>query len=188
MLAGAAVLTVLVLALVWAGFRAPTARQPGPRFWTHGLGLGLSVGVIAAVLGAGLWLGVRLQPTPGVDVIEVEARASQWQWQFRQPGPDGMARTQGVLFIPAGRPVDVLIASDDVIHSFWVPQLGGKMDAIPGRVNRLRIEASRTGIFEGLCAEFCGIGHAGMRFEVVAYDPDAPPEFHDLPAETEPEG
>jgi heme/copper-type cytochrome/quinol oxidase subunit 2 len=57
-----------------------------------------------------------------------------------------------------------------VIHSFWVPRLGGKMDAIPGQINILRIEADKPGVFEGQCAEFCGLNHAANRFRVVVHD------------------
>jgi len=66
-------------------------------------------------------------------------------------------------------PVDLVITSGDVIHSFWIPRLAGKMDAIPGRVNVLRVQADTPGPYAGECAEFCGTGHAGMRFEVVVH-------------------
>ena len=79
--------------------------------------------------------------------------------------------------IPAERPVDIDITATDVIHSLWIPRLAGKMDAIPGQVNRLRIEAEAPGRYEAVCAEYCGIGHADHRFVVQAYDiggrPDA---------------
>lgn len=181
MLAGAGLLTGLVLALVWVGFRAP-GWQPRPGFWTHGMGVGFSLAILVLVVGAGIWTGERLQPHAGAQVVTVEAEGRQWAWSFRQPGPDGgKVATEGTLYIPAGRPVDVRISSADVIHSFWVPRLAGKMDAIPGRTNILRIEASEPGIYDGLSAEFSGPGYGGMRFRVVAYPPDAPPEFLDLP-------
>ena len=62
-----------------------------------------------------------------------------------------------------------MVTSRDVIHSFWIPRLAGKIDAIPGHANVLRIQADAPGRFEGLCAEFCGVGHPGMRFQVVAH-------------------
>ncbi|WP_415639363.1 cytochrome c oxidase subunit II, partial [Paracoccus nototheniae] len=115
----------------------------------------------------------------------VQAEAQQWGWRFVQPGPDGApVETEGVLYVPAGQPFDVAITAQDVIHSFWVPQLGGKMDAIPGHRNLHRLTADRPGIYEGLCAEFCGLGHSAMRFTVVAYDPALPlPAFEDAIAE-----
>jgi cytochrome c oxidase subunit 2 len=70
-----------------------------------------------------------------------------------------------------GRPVEFLLTTADVIHSFWAPSLGGKLDMIPGRENRLVLEASRAGIYRGQCAEYCGGPHALMAFDVVAHEP-----------------
>ena len=162
MLAGAGVLALMVFALFALGFRAP--RPVAEARWTLGLGLALPLVVLAGLLAATLWAGARILPLG--EAVEVRAHARQWGWRFGHPGaPD----TGTVLHIPAGRPVDVLITAEDVIHSFWVPRLGGKMDAIPGRQNRLRIEAAQPGTYDGLCAEFCGLDHALMRFEVVAH-------------------
>ncbi len=172
MLAGATLLALMVFVLVALSFGRP--REVPEARWILGLGVWFSLGVLTLTLIAALWVGERILPHG--TALEVHAHARQWSWSFTQPGADGPSETQGVLHIPAGQPVDVLITSSDVIHSFWVPQLGGKMDAIPGRVNRLRIEAARPGTYEGLCAEFCGLEHAAMRFEVIAHDPaDWPP-------------
>lgn len=167
LLVGAAGLTLMVLALVAIGFGRP--REVGEGRWTLGLGVGFSLGILTVTLGAALWVGERILPHG--PALEVRAHARQWAWSFTHDGPDGPVTTEGVLHVPAGQPVDVLITASDVIHSFWVPRLGGKMDAIPGRTNRLRIEAERPGTYEGLCAEFCGLEHAAMRFEVIAHDP-----------------
>ncbi|MBJ2149789.1 cytochrome c oxidase subunit II [Paracoccus sp. IB05] len=181
MLAGAALITVLVLGLIWHGFARRNPRAPGEAFWIKGMGLGFSFAVLFAVVGSGIWVGERIQARPGADVVRVEAVARQWSWRFGQPGPeDEIVWTEGRLHIPAGTPVDVVIRSEDVIHAFWVPQLAGKMDALPGRDNILRIEASKPGLYHGTSAEFSGTGYAGMRFEVLAYDPAAPPAFSDL--------
>lgn len=181
MLAGATLITLLVMALVARSFLRPPSSGPSPRFWIKTMGLGFSFAVLAATVGAGIWIGERIQPKPAADVVTVAAEARQWGWSFEQSAPDGTPlRTEGRLYIPAGRPVDVRITSRDVIHSFWVPQLAGKMDALPGRVNVLRIEADRPGLYHGRSAEFSGIGYAGMRFEVVAYDIRNAPEFTDL--------
>lgn len=172
LLGGAALLTLLVLALVALGFGRP--RAVPERRWVFGLGVWFSLAILAATLAGALWVGERILPHG--PAVEVRAHARQWAWTFTHPGPHGAVETQGVLHIPAGQPVDVLITSTDVIHSFWVPRLGGKLDAIPGRTNRLRLEASRPGSYEGLCAEFCGLEHATMRFTVIAHDPaDWPP-------------
>ncbi|WP_338048867.1 cytochrome B [Rhodobaculum claviforme] len=170
MLIGAGVLTLMVLGLLAAGFGRPRPVREGR--WTVGLGLWFSIAVLSALLAAGVWVGERLLPR-GDAVVTVEAHARQWGWRFGHPdGRGGRIETDGTLHIPAGQPVDVIVTSADVIHSFWVPRLAGKIDAIPGRANRLRIEADTPGSFDGLCAEFCGLGHAGMRFRVIAHPPD----------------
>lgn len=169
MLAIATALTAMVLVLLAIGFRAP--REQSSRRWTHGLGVWFSLTVLVVFLAGGLWVGERLLPRGG-DAVAVRAHALQWGWRFTQPGPGGMVETEGVLHIPAGRPVEVTVTSQDVIHAFWVPRLGGKIDAVPGRENRVQLQADQPGRYGGLCAEFCGLGHAGMRFEVIAYPPE----------------
>jgi cytochrome c oxidase subunit II len=167
MLAGAAAITVLVFVLIAMGFGPP--RETPSRRWTHGWGLGFSLAVLTTLLAAGLWVGERILPRDD-GAVEVRAHAFMWGWRFTQPGAGGaMVETAGTLYVPAGQPVDVIVTTEDVIHSFWVPQLAGKMDAMPGRENVMRLQADRPGTYGGLCAEFCGRGHAGMRFELVAY-------------------
>ena len=107
----------------------------------------------------------------------IEAEARQWSWTFRYADHPDLPPEENGIAIPVGQPVEFRLTSADVIHSFWVPQLGGKMDAIPGHRNVHRLMADVPGTHEGLCAEFCGIGHAAMRFEVVVYDPADPPPF-----------
>jgi cytochrome c oxidase subunit 2 len=171
MLAGAAMLTLLVLALLALAFRRRGHSGPGGEaLWIGWLGLAMPSAVLLALLGYALTLGERSLPHPVPGLIAVEATGHQWYWTFRQPGATGAISTRGMLHIPAGQPVDVHVASADVIHSFWVPRLGGKMDAIPGQVNVLRIQADAPGVFEGLCAEFCGLDHAANRFGVIAHD------------------
>lgn len=167
-LAGAGALTLLVLGLVGLSFGAP--REISEKRWTLGLGVWFSMAILTLMLIAGVVAGERLQVRD--DAIEVHAHASQWAWTFRQTRSDGeIFETERELHIPAGRPVTVRVSSEDVIHSFWVPRLAGKIDAIPGRENTLRIEASDPGIYEGRCAEFCGLGYATHRFRVIAHDP-----------------
>ena len=106
-------------------------------------------------------------PRPNSGALVVEAVPRQWHWTFRYPGGQ---QTVDLLHLPAGRPVDVRVTGTDVIHSFWVPRLGGKVDAIPGHVNVLRLQADRAGSFGGVCAEFCGVGHTDMRFTALAHE------------------
>jgi cytochrome c oxidase subunit 2 len=84
-----------------------------------------------------------------------------------------MAESVDELMMPRGQMVEFLIGSEDVIHSFWIPRLGGKIDAIPGRINRLRLQADRIVPIRGHCAEFCGLDHAHMAFVVQVMEPDA---------------
>ncbi|WP_197470862.1 hypothetical protein [Sulfitobacter sp. HI0054] len=81
--------------------------------------------------------------------------------------PIGGVPSANEIWIPLGKRTEILLGSPDVIHSFWVPPLAGKMDAIPGRVNRLILEPTEVGVFNGACAEFCGTAHAQMGFRVV---------------------
>ena len=169
MLAGAIVLFALVMGLFAAAFLRPGwGASVSPQRWIVLGGLALPAVVLVPLVAYGLVAGERLLPLPGVTPPRIEVRAEQWGWTFRYPDHGGR-RTAGVLHLPAGTPVDIVVTSRDVIHSFWIPRLAGKIDVIPGRVNVLRIQADRPGRYEGLCAEFCGVGHAGMRFEVVVH-------------------
>jgi cytochrome c oxidase subunit 2 len=104
--------------------------------------------------------------------IRVEVVGRKWWWEFRYPmsGPATRFSTAYELHIPVGRPVELELIATDVIHSFWVPSLAGKRDAIPGKNRFLTIQADKPGIYEGQCAEFCGVQHANMRFLIVAED------------------
>jgi cytochrome c oxidase subunit 2 len=102
--------------------------------------------------------------------LHVTVRGFQWWWEFRYPTLDVV--TANELHLPAGRPIVLELEGPDVIHSFWVPQLGGKRDVIPGRHNRLSFTAERAGEYWGQCAEFCGASHANMGLRVIV-DPAA---------------
>ena len=140
MLVGAAVLFLLVV-----GIFVRVVRRPGwgssvsPTRWIVLGGLVLPAFVLLPLLAYGLVTGERLLPLPGsAPPQRIEAVAAQWHWSFRYPGHGG-AETRNVLLLPAGMPVDMVVTSKDVIHAFWVPRLAGKIDAVPGKVNRLRI-------------------------------------------------
>jgi cytochrome c oxidase subunit II len=104
------------------------------------------------------------------DAVNVRVIGHQWWWEFQYP--DLGVTTANELHIPTGVPVNVTLESADVIHSFWVPLLAGKQDAIPGRVNRIWMQADKDGTYFAQCAEFCGVQHALMRFLVVAESPN----------------
>lgn len=107
---------------------------------------------------------------PRGESLVVEAIGHQWWWEFRYP--DLGVVTANELHIPVGRQIDVRLTSDDVIHSFWFPRLGGKRDVIPGHENQIWFTADSTGVYLGQCAEFCGLSHALMKMELVAEEPE----------------
>ena len=175
MIAGGLLLTALVTAL---GLHAALRTRSAPprlseRALLVGGGLLLPIAVLSALIGWGVRAGHALLPRPPAAAM-VELTARQWQWEARYPGA-GRAPTAGRIDIPAGQPVDIHVRSADVIHSFWVPRLGGKIDAIPGRTNVVRLQADAPGIYHGVCAEYCGVGHARMAIEVHAHAAPGPP-------------
>ena len=171
MLAGAGASFALVMAILALAFLrlGLGAGIPANRWLVWG-GLTFPGATLAALLIFALATGERLLPHPGSGAYVVEAVPERWAWTFRYPG---RRETRDLLHLPAGRPVDVRVIGTDVIHSFWVPRLGGKIDAIPGHVNTIRLHADRPGRFGGVCAEFCGPGHTGMRFTAIAHETDA---------------
>lgn len=115
-----------------------------------------------------------IAPADGEIVVEVVGRQYWWEVKYLDRQPQRTFETANELRIPVGRRVTVRLTSNDVIHSFWVPGLHGKMDLIPGRMNAITLEASTPGVYRGQCAEFCGVQHAKMAFVVVA---EAPARF-----------
>ena len=99
-------------------------------------------------------------------ILDVEVVGHQFWWEVRYPA-FGVV-TANEVHVPAGQDVRLRLSSPDVIHSFWVPQLMGKMDMIPGRVNTTWLRADRPGEYLGECAEYCGLQHARMQFYVIA--------------------
>ncbi|MGO9604704.1 MAG: cytochrome c oxidase subunit II [Candidatus Binataceae bacterium] len=102
--------------------------------------------------------------------LEIRVIAHQWWWEF-QYEQSGI-KTANELHLPIGQQIRLNLESADVIHSFWVPQLGGKRDVVPGQINELTLEADVPGTYLGQCAEFCGLSHANMRFRVMVDTPD----------------
>lgn len=170
MMAGSLLIFALMMGLVlWPFWKRHQPREVPETLWLWGGGLGFPLVVLVALLAWGLPAGQSMLAGREAQVYTVEVEVFQWGWDFRYPDRDGV--TRDVMHIPAGEPVDVAITSLDVIHAFWVPRLAGKVDAIPGTTTTLRILASEPGVYEGMCAEFCGLEHATMRFQVVAHPP-----------------
>lgn len=170
LLIGAALISALVAALLfWAFARRGRESALDERRWLIWGGLAFPLAVLSLLTVYGVAAGERLLARPAPDVIRVDAIGHRFWWEFVHYDAAGRPLyTASELRIPAGVPVDVHITSADVIHSFWVPRLAGKMDAIPGAENILRIQADRPGAFAGRCAEFCGAGHARNSFSVRA--------------------
>ena len=103
------------------------------------------------------------------DAIVVDVTGVQWAWQFQYEAAAGATPVQTLneLHIPIGRNIVFKLRSTDVNHSFWVPRLAGKTDVIPGRENHMWIKGTEIGTYSGQCAEFCGVGHGKMRFDVI---------------------
>ncbi|HEX6268236.1 MAG TPA: cytochrome c oxidase subunit II [Burkholderiales bacterium] len=169
--AGAAVIFTAVMALAaWAVFggRERTARL-SPRLLIVGGGMVFPAVTLFALLVYSLARAGSLHPVEE-NALRIEVVGEQWWWRVHYLHADGRVdfATANEIRVPVGRPVELLLKSADVIHSFWVPVLAGKLDMIPGRTNRLRLRAARPGEFRGQCAEYCGGPHALMALVVVA--------------------
>ncbi len=173
-------------ALIWAAWRYRASRVPGPAPQIHGsprleiawtaiplvvlaVVFVLMLGTMREISGAVTWY-TTTAPS-GVADLRVLARGYQWWWEYRYTTASGEVVAANELHIPVGFSVDLALEAHDVIHSFWVPELNGKTDMIPGHINHLRLYAPRAGAYSGQCAEFCGLEHAWMRISVIADEP-----------------
>lgn len=150
---------------------APVGPAPGGLRWII-IGVGLSSVVLIASL---IWTVVVVADVapPAHPPLTIEVTGNQWWWDVRYVGgnPDEVFRTANEIHIPTGQRVRLLLKSQDVIHSFWVPQLTGKTQTIPGTVNTSWLEADEPGRYRGQCTQFCGLQHAHMALYVVAEPP-----------------
>jgi cytochrome c oxidase subunit 2 len=130
------------------------------------------IGVLVAAAATDRAIGSLVSPQP----LAIDVTGYQWWWkiEYVYPRPDLRATTANELHVPVGRPIAITLRSADVIHSFWVPNIHGKMDLVPGRVNTLWIRVDKPGVYRGQCAEYCGLQHANMALTVVA---EAPHEY-----------
>jgi cytochrome c oxidase subunit 2 len=150
----------------------PLAIDPGREKrmgWTVGGAIGVTLVIVLALTGLSYASQKQLFEKRD-DVLTIKVTGHQWWWQFDYEDPQSYKRftTANEIHIPVGEPVLLKLESSDVIHSFWVPSLTGKMDLIPGRQNTLQIQADREGTYRGQCAEFCGWQHAHMGVLIVA--------------------
>ena len=127
--------------------------------------------VLAGLLVYGLALTPDLLAPAPEGSLKIAVTGEQWWWRVRYlPPGGGSVELANEIRLPVGDHVEFRLESPDVIHSFWIPSLGGKLDMIPGRLTRLTLEPTRTGVFRGACAEYCGTSHALMSFAVVVLD------------------
>lgn len=170
MFAGATLIFLLVMALaLYALFRSPQRRKEvrTNTFIIAG-GLALPAVALTALLAYGVNAMGNLRAVPPASAA-IEVVANQWWWDVHYRDENGrVIATANEIRIPAGTPFLVSLRSRDVIHSFWVPNLAGKMDVIPGRANHVILHADAPGRFRGQCAEFCGAQHARMALYVIA--------------------
>lgn len=165
---GFLIFTAVMLLLAWAlRRRAGTVHAS---WWIVGGGVVFPAVVLAALFG---WTFHRMppwKPVPPAGALVVAVTAHMWWWEvrYRDPATGADVFTANEIHIPVGRPVYLALTSADVIHSFWVPPLAGKIDMLPGRLQHLLLSADRPGRWRGPCAEFCGEQHARMTLEVVA--------------------
>lgn len=177
MTAGGAVIWAFVVGLALYASRLkrnPVSDKAAGRFIFWG-GAVFPVVVLTALLAYALWLMPSLRPFAGSDGsgVQIEVVGSQFWWDIAYRRADGSrVISANEVRLPAGQRVEFSLASTDMIHSFWIPALGGKVDLIPGRVNRLSLLATRPGTYRGQCAEFCGTSHALMAFPAIAMAPD----------------
>jgi cytochrome c oxidase subunit II len=175
------VFVVVFAVVIFCVFRFRDRGQKIPK-QTHGKpALEIALTILPALILIGVGIPTvktlfKLAETGDTECV-INVTGQQWWWEYDYPVQDGCGGvtepivTSGQIVFPAGQHVLLKITSRDVIHSFWIPSLNGKRDAVPGRVHTLRMEADEPGIYAGQCTEFCGLSHAYMRMEAVALDP-----------------
>jgi cytochrome c oxidase subunit 2 len=182
----AVVFVAIMAALLVALFRAARADATTPpdadAMRRPERGAKLAVGWAVAVSTVGLLALVvstvatdrALARLPLQDAVNINVTGNQWWWDVRydDPEPSKVFTTANEIVIPVGRPVLFNLRANDVIHSFWVPNLAGKKDLIPGHETTFQLRADKPGTYRGQCAEFCGLQHAFMAFEVTAVSPE----------------
>lgn len=164
--AGVIFVGVMALALYAVFARRENASRLSARGLVVGGGIVFTTMTLFVLLIYSLARAAALHPVDQ-NALRIEVIGEQWWWRVRYPGFE----TANEIRVPAGRPVELVLRSADVIHSFWVPVLAGKLDMIPGRANVLRVRADRPGEYRGQCAEYCGGPHAWMALYFVALEP-----------------
>jgi cytochrome c oxidase subunit II len=172
--------TVLIIALtVWFAFKYRASVHPVPRPPGHNNALEITWTAIPAVIvfvcffwGFRVYMKMTV-PVPGSEKIDVGA--AMWYWQFGYKNPSGGSNViiKDELWLPSGMPVELTLHSNDVIHSLYLPAMRVKKDAVPGRFNTMIVTATREGVYDLYCTEYCGDSHSTMRGKIYVVDPVA---------------
>lgn len=162
-----------MLVLAWVRRETPGlpffgTREVIPQAMVVIFGIGIPLVVLVALFGVSdiYLVSQTAPPNPKTTAMTIHVIGHQWWWEVRYPGTSAV--TANEIHIPVDTRINLIATTDDVIHTFWVPQLARKIAEIPGRENRILLEADRTGTYRGQCAEFCGLQHAHMALYVIA--------------------
>lgn len=167
---GAAAIFVWVMIMLALALYGPARlrRRLGQPALVIAAGIVFPVVVLSALLFYTFGAATNTMRANNQPALRIEVIGEMWWWRLRYLDDKGqlMFETANDIRMPAGLPIEFVLKSDNVIHSFWVPNLAGKLDMVPGHVNRLRVQAEKPGLFRGQCAEYCGAQHAKMMFDV----------------------
>jgi cytochrome c oxidase subunit 2 len=163
------VYAIVLVFLLWALVRRRGESRERPLRIALAAWIGASAAILAALTLATWFTDRGLALAAEAPALEIEVTAHQWWWDVRylNADPSRIVHTANELHLPAGVTAHIVLRSSDVIHSFWIPNLAGKQDLIPGRTNDLALWPLNEGIYRGQCAEFCGIQHANMALDVT---------------------
>ena len=164
-----AVALAAVIAIARGRGGTSTASERQLRGWVAAAG-GLTIVALIALLFQSVVTGRALDTLRSPDALRIQVTGNQWWWdvQYVTANPSLRVTTANEIHMPVGRPIRIDLRSNDVIHSLWIPNLQGKIDLVPGRLNELWLQADRAGVYRGQCAEYCGLQHAKMALVVVA--------------------
>jgi cytochrome c oxidase subunit 2 len=168
MYTGASIVTLLVIVLMLVPFVRNNDHRVNRKLFLW-IGVLLPAVTLTALVPYVLAVGHETRAPRSPNQLSIDVTGSQYWWSmsYRRTSALTGTTTANELRLPAGEPVELSLRSDDVIHSFWAPNLAGKTDMIPGRVTRMVIQADRPGIYRGQCAEYCGLQHSLMAFDVI---------------------
>jgi cytochrome c oxidase subunit II len=168
-------IAIATLIAIRRGRRSAATDIPEARIGRNvAIASAVSVLALFGILFQSVATGRALDSIRTPDALRIQVTGNQWWWdvQYQNPTPALRVTTANEIHIPVGRPVRFDLLANDVIHSLWIPNLQGKVDLIPGRLNELWLRADRPGVYRGQCAEYCGLQHAKMALVVVAESSD----------------